>query len=246
MGSNKTATWLQNRRDEIKTSDYSDTVSDAIILFLDAYNPDSLHCKPPIQQGKDARESTLSTSSRLAYASTLHNTAQQFDLLNVDATALNRYANKRLQGSAPETKDSGVSQNTVHQNQIAWRSFYRFHHTHTDGYDVTVDPDALVLVDRDDTKVDERDMFTTEDIQAMRDATQNKRDRAIIEMLLYTGQRNSALRQLQCKDVQPQKGASGLLYLPDADGLIESTRRFSWRRRRPHLRVKIQYSCRPL
>lgn len=220
MATNKTSEWLSNRRDEIATAEYSDDCQTAIEDFLDAYDPDNLRLKPPIKDGKDSREDTHSTSSRLAYASVLHRTAQHLDLTTCSARELNQLANEQLSGSCDWVKDEGLSQNTVHQNQIAWRSFSRFHKNHPQGTNIKVDPDEIILVDRDETKVDERDMFESEEIEAMRQATQNKRDRALLEMLIYTGQRHNALRMLKYKDVRPDKGESGIIYLPDdSDGL---------------------------
>lgn len=219
MTTDKTTEWLQNRRDEIADADYSGECIDAIELFLDAYDPDNFRAKPPILQGKDRREKTLSTTSRLAYASTLHRTAQWHDLTECSTDDLNQLANDRFSGAHKSVDDDGVSQNTVHQNQVAWRAFARFHEAHPDGFDLDLDADEIILVDRDETKVDERDMFDSKEIEAMRNSTTNKRDRALLEMLIYTGQRNEALRMLKCKDVQPDEGESGKLYIPDVDGM---------------------------
>mgnify|MGYP000090653484 CR=1 FL=1 len=218
---NKTTEYLQRRRSEIQDADYSEATKTAIIDFLDAFDPDSLRLEPPILQGKDRREQTLSGSSRLSYASTLHRTAKQLDtsLVHAHARELNRLANERLTGEHESVKDSGLAQNTVHQNQVAWRAFARFHQNHPDGADLNVDPDEIILVDRDDTKVDERDMFDPEEIEAMRAACQNQRDRALLEMLIYTGQRHNALRMLRLRDVQPDEGESGKLYIPDSEGM---------------------------
>jgi len=219
MATDKHSEWLQNRRDDITSAAYDQQVQTAIIDFLDAYNPDNIRLKPPVIHGEDKRESTLATSSRLAYASTLHRTAQYVHLLDCTARALNLFANERIQGTHETTNDDGVSQNTVHQNQIAWRSFYQFHENHPEGHDVTADPEGITLVDRDETHVDERDMFTQEEVQAMRDSCQNKRDRALLELRIYTGQRPNCLRKLTYDDVRPDKGESGVLHIPDDEGV---------------------------
>jgi len=219
MPANKSREYLQRRRDEIREAEYDEDLQTAILDFLDAYDPDTLHIEPPILQGKDRRESTLSVSSRLSYASTLHRTSKHVDLLNADARTLNRFANQRLNGEHDTVGTDGLAQNTVHQNQVAWRAFVRFHQNHLDGANLNVEPDDIILVDRDDTKVDERDMFDPEEIEAMRGACQNKRDRAILEMLIFTGQRHNALRMLKLRDVQPDEGQSGKLYIPEREGM---------------------------
>lgn len=219
MSGNKTTEYLQRRRKEIQSADYDSAIQDAIIDFLDAYNPDSLRLEPPIQQGNDRREQTLSPSSRLSYASTLHRTATHVNLVDAPAAALNRFADQRLRGDHETVDADGLSQNTIHQNQVAWRAFYRFHQNHPDGHNVTADPDDIVLVDRSETTVDERDMFDPDEIEAMRRACQNRRDRALLEMLIYTGQRHNALRMLTCRDVRPNEGESGKLYIPEGEGM---------------------------
>lgn len=216
---NKTSEYLSRRREEIQSAAYDPKIQEAILAFLDAYNPDSLRLKPPIQQGKDRREQTLSTSSRLSYASTLHRTAKHINLCDCSVSELNRFADKRLRGDHETVDADGLSQNTIHQNQVAWRAFYRFHANHPDGHGVNVDPDDIVLVDRDETKVDERDMFDPDEIEAMRRACANRRDRALLEMLIYTGQRHNALRMLTLRDVRPNEGESGKLYIPEGEGM---------------------------
>jgi site-specific recombinase XerD len=219
MVADKTTEYLRNRREAIKDAAYSDECQDAILLFLAAYDPDNSCTKPPIIHGKDRREQTLATSSRLAYASSLHRAAEYFDLTKCTTSDLNRLADERLSGVHESVDDDGVSQNTIHQNQVAWRAFARFHQSHPEGSDIEMDPDRIVLVDREDAKVDERDMFDAGEVEALRNATKNKRDRALLEMLIYTGQRNNALRMLKIKHVQPEKGESGKLHIPDIEGM---------------------------
>jgi integrase/recombinase XerD len=213
----KTDEYLTNRRNQIRNADYSEETKDAILTFLDAYNPDNFHLKPPILKNADQREDTLSTSSRLAYASTLHRTAKSLDLTECTTSQLNRHATNRLNGTHESVDDDGVSENTVHQNQVAWRSFARFHNVHRDGSDINIDPDEIHLIERSDSHVDERDMFNSEEIEAMRTACRNKRDRALLELLIFTGQRHNALRQLKFNDIQPHEGESGVMYMPDID-----------------------------
>lgn len=217
MPPNKTVEWLEMRRDEIQTADYSDRCRQSILDFLDAHNPDTFRISPPILDGNDSREDTLTTSTRLAYASTLHRTSTWIELTEATATDLNRIAQARLDGDHHSVDDDGVTQNTVHQNQIAWRSYAQFHENHPEGMDIPLDAEDIILVDRAETSVDERDMFDPDEIEAMRNACRNKRDRALLEMLIYTGQRHGALRLLTYADVKPNEGSSGKVYLPDTD-----------------------------
>jgi integrase/recombinase XerD len=218
MGDNKTREWLRNKREAIQAADYDEATQQAIIGFLDAYDPDNFRLKPPVTDG-NGREDTLAASSRLGYARTLHRTAQYHDLHDCTAGELNAHASARMRGDHETAKDEGLSQNTIHQNQVAWRAFYRFHQAHPDGADVVVDPEDIVLVERDSGTVDERDMFDADEIDALRTHCRNKRDRAVLELLIYTGQRHNALRMLTVGDVRPDEGESGKLYLPDIEGM---------------------------
>jgi len=218
MPSDKTREWLTNKRDTIQSADYGDATQQAIIDFLDAHDPDNFRLEPPIIDGTE-RADTLATSSRLGYARTLHQTAQSVDLLSCTAATLNAHASARLRGDHETTGEDGVTQNTVHQNQVAWRSFYRFHTHHPDGTNVEADPEDIVLVDRETNSVDERDMFEPEEIKALRQHCTNKRDRALLELLIYTGQRHNALRMLTYDDLKPSEGESGKLYIPEQEGM---------------------------
>ena len=62
----------------------------------------------------------------------------------------------------------------------------------------------IALVSGDETHVDERDMLTPEEIERIRNAADHPRDLAILDLLLYTGQRNTAIRSLRIRDVDPE------------------------------------------
>jgi integrase len=104
-----------------------------------------------------------------------------------------------------------LSKQTVRQRQAAAIKFYRFH-------DTGVDPDQISLQKRDsDSAVDERDMFTKQEIQDLREACDNARDRCLLELLIYTGQRIRALQTLRIKDIDLEEG---VYYLnTEKDGL---------------------------
>jgi integrase len=98
-------------------------------------------------------------------------------------------------GSVFSTFLDNLAVETVRQRQAGATKFYRFH-------DTDIDPDEIPLQKREnDTSVDERDMFTREEVQRMRDACDNARDRCLIELLLYTGQRIRAIQTLRLKDI---------------------------------------------
>lgn len=111
--------------------------------------------------------------------------------------------------------DMDVSQNTVSQRQSAARVFYRYHDQ------LGVDPE-LVTIDRPSrSPVQPRDLFTREEIDAMHDVMDNSRDRAMIDLMLYTGQRIRAIQTLRVGDIQLDEGR---FYLnTDAAGLKGAT-----------------------
>ena len=111
-------------------------------------------------------------------------------------------------GNHPAVKDGGLSNNSVRNYQAAVRRFYRYH------TDLEVDAEDIVLVTGDDTHVDDRDMLTKDEIEAIRDAAEHPRDLAIFDLLLYTGQRNTAIRSLRIKNIDLDEGVYYVNY-PD-------------------------------
>jgi hypothetical protein len=50
-----------------------------------------------------------------------------------------------------------------------------------------ISPTELVVKAQTDTAVDDRDMYTRDEIESLRDAVSNDWDRCILELLLNTG-----------------------------------------------------------
>jgi len=118
---------------------------------------------------------------------------------------------QHLSGNNPHIKDGGYADSTVRLYQSALRSFYSYHE------DLNVDPEEITLVSQPDSKVDERDMFTSDEIESLRQSCPNARDRALLELLINTGQRIRAIQTLRIKDVDLEEG---IFYLNDSvDGL---------------------------
>jgi len=102
--------------------------------------------------------------------------------------------------------DHGLSKGTCAKYQCALKTFYRYH-------DLGVDPEAITTFTPDSSpKHDEQDMFTDDEVQALRQAcgdTRNAvRNRAFLELLIFTGQRVKAVLTLRLKDVD-----DGYIYL---------------------------------
>lgn len=105
--------------------------------------------------------------------------------------------------------------------QAALRAFYH-------AFDLEADPSNFITFSPDHTpRHDEQDMFTEDEVWALCDACGRTRapvrNRAFLELLIFSGQRVRALVTLRCADVDVKNGA---FYLNDAvDGLKNATQR---------------------
>lgn len=109
--------------------------------------------------------------------------------------------------------DAGKSRSTVGTYAAAFQAFYRYFN------DLGIDPDAIEFhTTRSPSKYDETDMFTEDEVAALRDAcgeTRNPvRNRAFLELLIFTGQRLTALLTLRVGDVDLD-GERGYIHLND-------------------------------
>ena len=97
--------------------------------------------------------------------------------------------------------DDGLSKNTLSTYQVAASHFYGYHD------DLGVDREDIHVYNAPSKKKhDETDLFTEAEVDALRQAcgsTQNPpRNRALLELLIFTGQRIGALLTLRVKDVE--------------------------------------------
>ncbi|QIO22412.1 tyrosine-type recombinase/integrase [Haloarcula sp. JP-L23] len=200
----------ENQRETI-IDQFTTEDADAILEFLDAYDPNLETPRPP--EG----DQTKAITTLYNYARDLTKVGECIDTPLTQATAdhLNDTFKALYRGTHPEAKDGGYSQNTVRAYQNNTVKFYSYY----DGE--PVDPDDLFRYSRDQTPVDERDMFTEDEIEAMRDEIEHPRDRAIFELLLNTGQRVSAIQKLRVKDIDVDEG---LLYLNHEEGQHKNAR----------------------
>lgn len=131
-----------------------------------------------------------------------------FNLLDATATEFNTLMDRMHD-------DDGKSKVTLVSYQCAAQAFYRYHD------DLGVDPDAIhVYSERSDPKHDETDMFTEQEVRALRDACGASgspvRNRALLELLIFTGQRLGALLTLRKKDIElnpPGSDNNSYIYL---------------------------------
>lgn len=144
-----------------------------------------------------------------------------------DVTEINRLFEEFQRGTHPNVKDDGYGQSTLGQWQSAMTKFYEFH------TELGIDHEEIVIQPPKESKVDDRDMFTEEEIEAMRDAATNPRDRCILELLLNTGQRIRAIQTLRVKDVDVKEG---IYYLNTEAGGLKGAEKNG--RKRPLLGAK--------
>jgi integrase len=147
--------------------------------------------------------STVSDSTLYQYVSNTRRMAERGDFKLYEATAddVNRYMDKLLSGNLKGVKDDGLTPGTVNNHQGTARVFYEYHDQ------FGVDPKDISLIsDNENNAVDERDILDKDDIHAIRTAATDPRDKALVDMLLYTGQRLSAILNLRLKDIGLEEG----------------------------------------
>lgn len=111
--------------------------------------------------------------------------------------------------------DEGKSKVTVKHYQAAVKHFFRFHDTGVDPEDI----DTFTAKSR--PRHDETDLFTEAEIDALRRACGKTRspvrNRALLELFIFSGQRLTALVTLRIKDVDlnPEHSDSAYIYLND-------------------------------
>lgn len=166
-------------------------------------------------------EDTKSKTSLVAYLRHLKTYARELELTEATSREYREVIQRVLNGNVENVKDSGLSENTVNVQIAALRAFLRVH------TDSVADPGDLPDLDGEDTKIDPQDMFSREEILALRDACENLRDKALIDFLLYTGQRSTATRTLRIKDLDMDKGRFRLN--SDSDALKGADDNGTWR-----------------
>jgi len=195
----------RNERLDTTVGNLTKQDADAIREFLAAKDNHDVTVIDP--EGESMEYTTLAS-----YGQSLRTvgTRTQTPLIAITADDINQLMKSMKMGSHPSVKASGLSTNTLIQQQSALRKFYRYH-------DFDIEEDSIVIFDKPSSTVDERDMFTREEIQAMRDVINNPRDKCLFELLINTGQRIRAIQTLRIKDVDTDDGVFWLN--TEADGL---------------------------
>lgn len=180
----------------------SEECADALLEFAEALDPDKVRYKYYDSSGGTK---TFKPRSIDRYLSSLRLSVEAgHDLLNGTASDFNRLMDKMHD-------DDGKAKTTLQGYQAAAQAFYRYHD------DLGVEPDDIHnYKEKSEPRHDEFDMFEEEDIEALRRACGESkmptRNRALLELLIFTGQRLGALITLRIGDVDLQEG---YIYLND-------------------------------
>ena len=198
--------------------DVSEADADRIEELCAAFDPDDMTTPLP-SDGEYAEDTKPKQPNTLrGWMQYLKRTAERLqrgefntNLSDADADTINQLMTDMRAGDHPDVKAGGLANNSIRNYQAAARRFYRYH------TDLGIDAQDIVLISGDETHIDDRDMLTKEEIEAIREAAGHPRDLAIFDLLIYTGQRNTAIRSLRIKDIDLNEG---VYYLnADADGL---------------------------
>ncbi len=148
------------------------------------------------------------------------------NLLEMDPATFNAEMDAIQTGENPNVRDSGLAKTTVMVTQSAGQTFFWY-------FGIAHPDDINVYGKRSEPKHDEDDLFSREDIQALRAHIGGQRNRTLLELFLNTGQRISAIQGLRIKDVDLENGLISLN--TERDGLKGAAYRD---RRRPLLGAK--------
>lgn len=154
-------------------------------------------------------EKTATPNTLQQYGQRLRMSARELDnpLLDLTNDDLEEHFKQLLDGSTEIGPADGYSKGTVAQVESALIAFYRFH----DGHEV--DAEEIPIETQEKSSMDERDLWTIEEIGAMRSKIDSKLDECIFELLAYTGQRIRVIQTLRVKDVDPDHGPTGRYYV---------------------------------
>lgn len=144
---------------------------------------------------------TLAIATVQTYLREMRKVAERVspNLLEMDSDTFNDGMDAIHAGENPNVKDGGLAKTTIMVTQSAAQTFF--------WYSGIAHPDEInVYGELSEPSHDKDDLFSCEDIQALRAHIEGPRNRALLELLLNTGQRISAIQGLRIKDVDIENG----------------------------------------
>lgn len=197
--------------------------AEAILAWCDAYDNEKAVVTPD-NNGGDRWGDSRAVSTLKAWATSISEYSRELGEPMIDASTeeLNEIAQSMYVGTAKTTtKDGGIAKGSARARQNSLKRFLKHYSEQS-----KADPDNLHIFDSEPSAVDPADMLTQEEFHAIRNAPEHPRDRAIVNLLLYTGQRNTAIRTIRIKDVDTDKGRYRLN--SEADGLKGADKVGTW------------------
>jgi integrase/recombinase XerD len=192
--------------DARENGDITEDEHEAIVAFLNKCDRDI--SRTSLTGEKDKAPSTLRE-----YCKRLRLVSRRLDadLTEASDEDINLLWDRMATGEHEDVREGGVSTNTINAYQSAVRKFVEHGECHD------YEKEAITMVTPEKSQVDTRELFEPEDIDAMRDAVDHPRNRAILDLLIWTGQRIRAVQTLRIKDVDLDQGVFWLN--DDAEGL---------------------------
>lgn len=189
----------------VESSDVTQRTADHIRGVIDALYPEISTSNYRDENGK---RKTLATKTLKNYTQRLRMAATEIDvdLIDLETSDVLAFIEDLDRGRTTIGPTEGYASGTIGQYQSALKAFYRYH-------DTDVDPDEIPVKAPEKTEVDERDMFSVDEVKAMRAAIDSRRNRALFELLAYTGQRIRVIQSFRVKDIEIQSGATGAYYV---------------------------------
>jgi integrase/recombinase XerD len=192
---------FESEKNSIQQSDeITDNDTTAIIEFLRAKDPEDTYVP---------HNDTMSDGTLARYGFSTKRIAQlaDFELTDCSPDELNQLFADMHNGDVSidnedieDVKDEGLTKGSLNGYQSTMRKFYAYHE------ELDIEKSEIALYEKDSGSVDERDIFDKDDIEAIRNAASHPRDSALIDMLLYTGQRLSAILGLRRRDINIEDG----------------------------------------
>lgn len=215
MAQTKREQYESNRRHVRELADKGEieqVEADAILEWCDAYDPEKVTVTPNDADHESNRwGDSRSPATLRQWIVSVTAYARDFDGSLLEATTydINQISQRMYDGEAVSVTKP-LSKNTVRSRQNCIKKFLR----HSDA---TAEAEGITVFDKQSTVIDPEDMLTRDEFHALRNAPEHPRDQCLVDLFLYTGQRNNALRTLRVKDLRLDEGKYRLN--SDADGL---------------------------
>lgn len=193
---------------EVSSGNIDREEADLILEFCNAKDPQSHAVTDP--SGSTKADATLARYANLLRRIKMFSA---IDLCDTTAYKLNVLMDRLQRGDPDGVKDEGLAAGTIKNYQTTLRKFYEYHSG------LGIGKEEITLANPDTQSIDERDIFDKEDIKALRNAPTDSRDKALIDLLLYTGQRISAILNLRLKDINLEEGT---FYLNEERGDLKN------------------------